>query len=261
MHKILFLLLAVAALAAPTLAQAYSNETSQAAVRLLGYRPSYALLGRPEQKLQLSLKAKVLDGADFYVAYTQIMFWDLFKRKSAPFTDVNYNPEAFYRFKLGTAGDLEEVRWIDVGYEHESNGRDRADSRSWDRVYVLFSAESLIGKKDMRLQWSAKAWVPLDRDNTNRDILRYRGLYELNATLIDPFGPFFDRNDLTLRIYAGGKSALDPTKGGQELTFRFNKWPERKALPMIVLQAFNGYGEGLAFYNQKRVGLRAGFGF
>jgi len=255
-----FLLLAFLSLA-PQFAHAYSNETSAASVRLQGYRPSYVVFGKPEQKLQLSLKAQVIQNAGFYVAYTQIMFWELFKKKSAPFADINFNPEAFYRFRLGSVEDKEEIRWIDIGYEHESNGRDGADSRSWDRAFILFSAESLIGKKDTRLQWSVKAWVPIDRDDTNRDIYRYRGLWEANATVIDLFGPFFDRNDLTLRFYGGGKSGLDPLKGGQELTFRFNKWPDRKALPMLVLQAFNGYGDGLAFYNQKRVGLRAGFGF
>jgi phospholipase A1 len=261
MRKLLLAGLLALTLAAPGQARAYSNETSEASIRLQGYRPSFLLLGRPEQKLQLSLKAQVIQGAGLYVAYTQLMFWELFLKDSSPFKDINFNPEAFYRFRLGSPENKEEVRWIDVGYEHESNGRDGEFSRSWDRLFVLFSAESLIGKKDTRLQWSLKAWVPIDRDHTNRDILRYRGLWEANATLIDLFGPFFDRNDLTLRIYGGGRSGLDPLKGGQELTFRFNKWPDRKALPMLVIQAFNGYGEGLAFYNQKRFGIRGGFGF
>lgn len=245
----------------PLLAQAYSNESTASSVRLQGYRPSYFLFGRPDQKLQLSLKARVIDSVNLHVAYTQLMMWDLFRRKSAPFSDVNYNPEIFWRFHFETPGNDEEVKWVDIGYEHESNGRDESASRSWDRLYALFSAESLIGKSNTRLQWGLKAWFPIDRDRYNNDITRYRGYYEANLTLIDLFGGWIDRNDLTLRIYGGGKHGINPLKGGQELTFRVNKWPSNKVLPMLVLQVFHGYGESLAYYNQKRFGLRAGIGF
>lgn len=253
-------ILLLLALTIPARALAYSNETSSASVRLLGYKPSFLLMGKPDQKVQLSLKARVIDSSNFYIAYTQLMFWDLFRKSSAPFSDINFNPEFFYRFSLGNPEDKSELRWIDVGYEHESNGKDGDTSRSWDRLYVLFAAETDLNGK-ARLQWSAKAWLPVNRGSQNGDLERFRGLWEANVTLLDFAGPFFDRHDLTLRLYGGGGAGLAPWKGGQELTFRANKWPERKALPMLIVQFFNGYGEGLLRYNERRTGIRGGIGF
>ncbi len=234
---------------------AYSNEYAASAFQFLGYRPSYFLAGQPNTKVQLSLKTKFIQDLELHVAYTQLMFWDLFE-KSSPFHDLNYNPEVFYRFHLAEA----EKTWIDLGYQHESNGRDGPPSRSWDRLYLLYSQRTPLGQKT-QIHWSISLWVPVSKDLENNDIIRYRGLWEANVTLLSFLGPFFERNDLTLRFFPGGRLGLNPLQGGRELTFRFNNPSTKAALPVLTLQVFQGQGEGLLDYRKKHWGLRGGFGF
>lgn len=244
------------ALLAPTSAYPYSNEYGTSAFQFLGYKPSYFLMGKPNTKLQLSLKTRVIDKVDVYLGYTQLMFWDLFK-KSSPFVDLNYNPEAFYRFRFGE----EKRNWVDVGYAHESNGKDGVDSRSWDRIYVLFSQQSFLTLNEKSaVHWSVAAWAMVNRDYYNSDLQHYRGRWEANITVHDLFD-FFDRNDITLRFYPGGKSGLNPLKGGRELTIRFNTARSQRALPVVTLQFFQGYGESLLRYKDRVIGFRGGFGF
>ncbi|MGK5084369.1 phospholipase A [Bdellovibrionota bacterium FG-1] len=102
---------------------------------------------------------------------------------------------------------------------------------------------------------------PASFHTQNPDLAEYRGLWEINLTLTDFLGGFFsDRAELSLRLYPGGQSNLNPLHGGQELTFRAKTAP-KVFLPLFVVQLFHGYGEGLLDYQMSRWGLRAGIGF
>ena len=238
-------------------ARAYVDEV-QPSPGFQQYRPIYALLGEDETKLQLSFKVRVLPLLGLYAAYSQVMIWRLFD-ESRPFRDINYNPELFYRLQFG-----ESPTWyVDVGlYEHESNGREEADSRSWDRSYVRYSMTHALSKTTRaRIHWNMKAWIAYGYDPTNRDIQRYRGAYEGQVSLVDAFGPWFDRGDITWRIFGGGASHVNPFKGGSELTLRFAPKLLSSSVAQIVVQWFYGYGEDLIDYNRKKTMLRAGLGF
>lgn len=222
-------------------------------VHLLEDHPNYFLFGRPQTKAQLSFKVKVFKATDIYLAYTQKIFWDLFE-PSSPFRDINYNPSVFYRFQVG--GD--ETKLIDfIPYEHESNGKKGNDSRSWDRTGVRFKTLQRFG--NARGIWNFRAWAPYRLDDPNPDLAKYRGLFEVTFTLADFLGPYFDLNDLSLRIYFGGSSYLNPLQGGQELTFRF-KGKTVGFLANAVVQVFQGFGENMLEYNHRIFGLRAGIG-
>jgi phospholipase A1 len=172
------------------------------------------------------------------------------------FYDINYNPEVFYRWAI----PHQEDDWLDLGfYEHESNGKGGELERSWDRVYLRFHSRTTLGERS-KLVWDIKAWAPIHYHVLSQDLAEYRGLWELNLTLADFLGPFFERGDLTLRVYPGGQSNLNPLHGGQELTLRTKSVP-RAFLPMVVLQLFHGYGESLLDYQMSRWGVRAGLGF
>ncbi len=233
----------------------WADEGGAPLVQLQQYRPIYLLLGKPDVKAQISFKGQLLRSFDLYYGYSQLMIWDLFE-KSSPFRDINYNPEIFYRIHLSRPTE----RWLDAGLiEHESNGRDGAASRSWNRSYLSFHSKNQLGAKTA-LWWSLRAWFPYGYHQDNADILQYRGLWEAHIALTEFLGPFFKIHELTLRIYGGGKSHVNPLQGGQELTFR-TQVASGAITPAIVLQVFHGFGEYMLNYRDERVGLRAGLGF
>ena len=75
-------------------------------------------------------------GPPLYFAYSQRSFWSLYDaERSRPFRETVFNPEVFYRWIPKSA--TQELNWgLDGGYEHESNGQDIPESRSWDRLYI-----------------------------------------------------------------------------------------------------------------------------
>lgn len=224
-------------------------------VYVQSYKPTYFIAGYPGAKIQLSFKAELLKSSGFYLAYSQLMIWDIYKT-SAPFKDLNYNPELFYRITLD---DKDRVGWDFGIYEHESNGRDGSASRSWDRIYVRYRDVYSINH-DYHLLWNAKLWFPFNMDESNKNLPEYRGIWEINLSLTNIFGETFDESDLILRLYPGGKLYINPIAGGQELTLRMKRKVRKLLLPVVV-QFFHGYGEYLLEYNNDHVGLRVGFGF
>lgn len=58
--------------------------------------PTYFIFGANDLKLQYSFKYRVAKATPFYISFTELLFWDIYK-KSKPFSDINYRPEAFYR--------------------------------------------------------------------------------------------------------------------------------------------------------------------
>lgn len=254
MRQLQKLLVAAFLFLSSPMAFGYSNEFSPLRIPLEGFRPSYFLYGNPDSKVQVSFKVELVQHSNFFFAYSQLMFWDL-KEASAPFRDLNYNPELFYRVPFADPKDF-----IDLGVEHESNGKAGEDSRSWNRLYVRVAGPSDI-LKSPKLNASAKVWFAQSNKDTNADIQRYRGVYEINLTATNFLGKFADRHDATFRIYGGGSSTLNPLGGGQELTFRFIPSIGSRTAPMITLQVFNGYGESLLDYKSRRTIFRAGVGF
>lgn len=76
-------------------------------------------------------------------SYTQKSWWQLSNSKeSAPFRETNYEPQLF----LGFATDYQFAGWtlrdIEMGYNHDSNGRSDPTSRSWNRLYARLMAQN-----------------------------------------------------------------------------------------------------------------------
>ncbi len=235
--------------------KAYVNEFDGPHWAAEGYRSNYFLLGFNASKLSVSFKIKMIEDVDFYFAYSQLMMWDLWA-DSQPMRDLNYNPELFYRFVVSR----ENLLWLDLGVEHESNGLGGGDSCGWNHVYLRYSsAADIAGEHE--LYWLVKAWFPFGYDSTSLDIAKYRGIYELQFTVRNVLAHIFDRNDLTIRIYPGGDYLIDPLKGGQEITFRINKAFAKKILPMLTFQFFHGFGENLLDNKKEKFEFRVGIGF
>ena len=203
-----------------------------------------------EVKFQISFKVKLWEDIlgkdmDLWFAYTQLAFWQLYNKDfSAPFRETNYEPELLLNFRtnydiLGLKG-----RFINVGLNHQSNGRSQPLSRSWNRIVANFGFErdrfNLLLKTWYRIPETAK-------DDDNPDIDRYLGYGEI-------WGYYFWNKH---RFGAMLRNNLRPSdnKGAVQLEWSF---------PLIervsgYVQYFNGYGESLIDYN-KSVN-RFGIGF
>ena len=92
-----------------------------------------------ETKFQVSLKAKIMQDAfgkgDVWVAFTQQSYWQMYNGElSRPFRELNYEPELIFTYPLNfSVGNL-KMKMIGLSVNHQSNGKEAAHSRSWNRI-------------------------------------------------------------------------------------------------------------------------------
>ena len=211
---------------------------------------------KTEAVFQISVKKQVMR-SDLYFAYTQKSFWQVYNtEESSPFRETNYNPEIFYRIKPGNAlarylgnGPIVDSLGMDIGIEHESNGRSMPGSRSWDRAYITpyYANENLL--------IYIKAWYvteesrkkPSDTSNgsDNPDILDYMGYGEFNIKYQGW------REDMLHLMVRGNPKKH---KGAVSLTWSI---PMGHGGAFFMVRGFHGYGESLIDYNRSisRVGV------
>ncbi len=87
-----------------------------------------------DAKFQISVRHRITNSTlpfktYLFFTYTQKAFWDVFK-ESFPFRDLNYNPTIGIGRALVYKNRL--LGAIALQFEHESNGKDGIDSRSWN---------------------------------------------------------------------------------------------------------------------------------
>ena len=204
-----------------------------------------------ETKFQVSLKAKIMQDAfgkgDVWVAFTQQSYWQMYNGElSRPFRELNYEPELIFTYPLNfSAGNL-KMKMIGLSVNHQSNGKEVAHSRSWNR-FILMGVfqwnEVLINAR----LW--KRFTEKPREDDNPDIENYIGRCELS--LIFPFR----KNAFSLKFR-------------NNLNFKRNRahiecswvYPLSRDL-RIVLQASHGYGDSLIDYNYKQTVVGVGFTF
>ena len=238
----------------PKLAYSYSDVFTSRSQFFQAYKPIYFIVGK-DAKINLSFKSQILGTTPIYFAYSQLMDWQVFN-ESPYFSDINYNPEVFYRITLNAL----EQQTLDLGLiEHESNGLGGAQEKSWNRSTLKLQWVSNLNENE-KIYWNLKFWVAYQYTKYNPDIVNYRGIGELVVTFTQFISEKWDQDDLTLRIFLGGSSHLNPLQGGQELTLRV-KAKDRSFLPLFVAQLYHGYGETMNTFSQDTMGLRLGFGF
>jgi outer membrane phospholipase A len=231
---------------------------------LSGYDPMYFDYSPVEgdAKFQLSFKYAFVypDGAfarahpwlrGFHFAYTQTAFWDLAK-DSAPFRDINFKPELFYRASLTEYEILPGASsfGVQVGVQHESNGRGGSASRSLNIVYVEPAAVWPLSD-DLELSMKLRAWSYFGDLDGNHDIADYRGHASLALGLGDPDG--FMANAWLRGNPGTGNGALQ-----LDATYPLNRIFDDGLDLYLHGQLFTGYGENLLEYDDEDTRFRLG---
>lgn len=202
-----------------------------------------------EVKFQISFMFPIVQNiyrgnGDFYFAFTSRSFWQLFNDEfSAPFRETNYEPELWFRFDtdwkiLGLTNRL-----ATFGYNHQSNGRNRPLSRSWNRLFASFVLE----RGNFALGF--KPWIIIGDLDDNPDIDDYLGNYELRF--------FYKLNRHTFSLMTRNQLQSGFERGAYQLDWSM---PIYKRLRFYT-QYFNGYGESLIDYDYFNNTLGIGLSF
>lgn len=220
------------------------------------YKDNYFVFGPPigqsisknntNVKFQISISQRLTKSTlpwdtYLYLFYSQKCFWNVLE-ESLPMTDLNFNPG------VGLAKPIfVKDRFIGKAMmllEHESNGKNGPDSRSWNKI--SFGASIMV---DPHFIIHGKVWIPIIDSENNKDILDYCGIYQMGMSYTSPNKRF-------------GASVLLVKRRGWELnyntTLEFSYQLTKNANQYLFVQYYNGYGEGLLEYNKFHSQLRAG---
>lgn len=206
---------------------------------------------RLESKMQVSFKTKLMEDlfktrADLWFGYTQASNWQVWNqgKESAPFRNNDYSPEVFItqpvKADLPGGGKL---RMVGLGFVHQSNGKSRPLSRSWNRVYGMAGME--WGKLTVMPRVWMRAFDQSGEEDDNADISKYMGYGDLKLQY-----RFNDMQTIATTVRYNPKSGY----GGVQLGYTF---PIKGKLKGYI-QGHHGYGESLLDYNHKQNSI--GFG-
>lgn len=197
-------------------------------------------------KFQISIRQKLTKstlpwGTYLYLCYTQKVFWNVLE-ESLPMTDLNFNPGIGLAKPVFSNGKY--VGKLLLQIEHESNGRDSIQSRSWNRLSIggdiLFTNHLLL---------HAKVWIPYVDGENNKDLLKYVGIGQVGVELMSN-----DRRWKGSLVLVKRKNWKLDFNTIAEVSWQFS----RKADWSLFAQYYNGYGEGLLDYNRFSSHLRMG---
>ena len=203
-------------------------------------------LDSTEAKFQISFKVRLWTTDDrrwgVWAAYTQQSQWQVYNAElSRPFRETNYMPELFVSYRPGLEFGGFHWRLLNVGFNHQSNGRAEPLSRSWNRLFAEFGIE----RGNFALL--AKAWYRIPESagkDDNPDITDYYGYAGLNA--------IYKWRDHSFAFMARGN--IGTGKGAAQFT-----WTSPRFLGPLrgYVQAFTGYGESMIDYNwnQSTIGV------
>lgn len=200
-----------------------------------------------DAKFQISVRHRLTNSTlpfktYLYFTYTQKAFWDIFK-ESFPFRDLNYNPSIGLGRTLVYKNRL--LGSIALQFEHESNGKDGDDSRSWNKVTF---ASTFILYDNWLLE--SEFWIPIVDGERNKDIVKYSGWGNISIEYTSPN-----------KKYVFGATATK--RGGWNLNHNMSLSAAIRLFgdsnQFLFVEYYNGYGESMLDYKQYRQRVRLGF--
>jgi outer membrane phospholipase A len=252
---------------APAAGASHATALSRSDLGLSPHEPIYFSVGPKgglNARFQLSFKFRPIGPSDdriagerfwedVYIAFTQTSLWDLHSL-SKPFTDSSYRPAAFYH-RYDTGVELLGARLgYAAGFEHESNGKGGADSRS---INILFARPTLRWGEGDGWQFAAspKLYWYLDKEE-NDDIQRFRGYGDFLFSLEHPRSL---KLSATLRAGTSGHGSILV-----DATYPFSRINDFLPLGFVHgylhFQFFDGWGESLLRYDERaETQFRVGF--
>ena len=131
-------------------------------------------------------------------------------------------------------------RFIDLAFDHQSNGQADPLSRSWNRVYAQIGFD----RGDFALQFR-RWWRLSDHTDDNPDITHYLGHGDLVAA--------YKRDGNMYILTVRNNLDSDHNHGAVQFDWTFPLYLNLKG----YVQLFSGYGDSLIDYNhrQNTVGL------
>ena len=221
-----------------------SRPNNHPSTSAAGHAVSESLgLDSSEAKLQISLKSKIAEdlfghNGDLWFGYTQSSRWQVYNGdQSRPFRETNYEPELMFVWRtdydlLGWSGRL-----VNLGVNHQSNGRSQPLSRSWNRIMLSTSLERDNWTMTLRPWW--RIAESTNRDD-NPDIADYMGRADLQLVRTAGEHQF----SLLLRHSLRGG---DRSHGAVQMDYAFPISGDLRG----HVQWFSGYGESLIDYNHR----------
>lgn len=205
-------------------------------------------LSKAELEFQLSFKMKLVETlfelpVDVWFGYTQNSFWQAANHEaSSPFRETNYQPEVMVVTPLDFALLGTNVRFLNLGFVHQSNGQSSTLSRSWNRFYAQ------VGLERGPLSMTVKAWKRVNEsaeDDNNPDIADYMGRFELAGNY---------RLDGGHELSALVRRNFSTDKGAVQVGWAFPLVGPVKG----YINAFAGYGQSMIDYNYFQRSIGAG---
>jgi phospholipase A1/A2 len=191
-----------------------------------------------QMSFRIPLIANILGkGTLLSAAYTQVNFWQVYA-KSQYFRETNYDPELFISKQINP--DF----WINLGVEHQSNGRGGELERSWNRAYLYF----IFSQGNLAV--SIKPWFLIFKSVSselhNPDIADYLGYGETTVSykLRNSVWSIMVRNSIESGFRRGAIEF--------DVSYPFYK------LLRGYIQIFSGYGQSLIEYNHYTNGAGIG---
>lgn len=176
-----------------------------------------------------------------YLTYTQKSFWNIYA-ESAPFKDNNYNPGLGLGRYIIHDNKLYGITCLQI--EHESNGKDGLESRSWNMLSI--SAKYFI---NYRLSVSGKIWLPYVDGGENKNLLDYRGLGYFSIEYLSRNQRWWITADLNPRKKIGNINST--LTAAYQISKNNNLY--------LYARFFDGKGESLLDFDKHTMNLRFGF--
>lgn len=210
-----------------------------------------------ETKFQFSAKSEIGNYRDLeflgfknfrlWGAFTQQAFWQAFNvGNSSPFRDSNYEPELIGTFGTGNA---QGWKLLNLGFSHQSNGRNEPASRSWNRLYLQGGWEwdevYVLGRGWWRLPEKTSK-------DDNPDLTRYLGRAEMVVHWLP------DRDDEIILLLRSNLNAHGH-KGFVQLDWASPFKVGRSS--QLNFQLTSGYGDSLIDYNHYQTTFAIGIVF